>query len=496
MLNCHAYPRRCLRWLQRDVPVAYSSSLRRSVAASSTLFTVQRQQRLFNVSLGRDSSQSVRASPTPFQDEAIKKRGDPWKTSAQALERRKVAGQFLKRRSTIQDQEKPTFERRDPNIDPDTYALRLRELKYLQDPVRLADFVRDKLKRGQQKETLDLVRLASKEMECTVAWNHLIDDRLAKEQISIAMKLYNEMKKRAQIPDSYTYLILLRGMAINAHQSNALMHAMAIYHSMSAPNSRIPPSIMHTNAMLKVCARANNMDALWGVASKIPERGPGAANNLTFTTIINAIRQNLLVETPVGLGDREIAARKEEAVVQGRRIWEDVIGKWRAGDLFIDGQLVNTMGRLLLVGSRPRDWDDILSLVEQTMNIPRLVPRLGSEARTAAKLPTIRAPDVPPEYRGPDEHDMPGAATRRGDEFLPVVSKTVGNNNSNGLVFARPSNGTLSLVIEACLKTAARQAPTNYWTLLTDPHTYALQPDLENVHMLLRAHRAARASAA
>jgi hypothetical protein len=59
--------------------------------------------------------------------------------------------------------------------------------------MKLADFVRDKLKQEKQKEMLDLVRLASKQMLCTVAWNHLVDDRLARGQVSTALKIYNEV---------------------------------------------------------------------------------------------------------------------------------------------------------------------------------------------------------------------------------------------------------------------------------------------------------------
>lgn len=303
------------------------------------------------------------------------------------------------------------------------------------------------------------------------------------------------MKKRAQVPDSHTYLILLRGLANNAHHTSALTHALSTYHSMSAPNSKVAPAILHTNAMLKVCSRANNMDALWGVASKIPERGPGAANNLTFTTILNAIRQSLLVGVPVGLSEEETAARREEAVVQGRRIWEDVISKWRAADIFLDEELVCAMGRLLLVGSRPRDWDDVLSLVEQTMNIPRLVPRLGSEARAAAGLPTLRAPSVPEAYRKPDKHDSPSADKPRGEEFLHPTPKTVGGSKAtSSLAYATPSNNTLSLIQEACLKIVARNATTEYWNLLTDPQAYGIVPDLNNLHMRLRILRQNRAS--
>jgi hypothetical protein len=197
------------------------------------------------------------------------------------------------------------------------------------------------------------------------------------------------MKKRQQFPDSYTYTILLRGLSINAHESGALGKALSIYHSMSAPNSRVEPSIIHTNAVLKVCARAVDMDALWGIVGKIPEKGAGSANAITYVTIINAIRQSLLLGMPVGETAEQLAVRKEQSIVEGRRIWEEIVAKWRNADLIIEEELVCAMGRLLLIGARPRDWDDVLSLVEQTMDIPRFVPRLGSPERTTAGFPRL-----------------------------------------------------------------------------------------------------------
>ncbi|KAJ5024864.1 PPR repeat family-domain-containing protein, partial [Bipolaris maydis] len=127
---------------------------------------------------------------------------------------------------------------------------RKRELRHLQDPLDLAAFVKQELGKDRVEEMLQLVRMASHSMQCIVSWNHIIDHLLAKERIKDALRVYNDMKKRAQFPDSYTYTILLRGLSLNAHTSGALSHALSIYHSLSAPNSRVEPSIIHTNAAL------------------------------------------------------------------------------------------------------------------------------------------------------------------------------------------------------------------------------------------------------
>ncbi|KAL1609872.1 hypothetical protein SLS60_001537 [Paraconiothyrium brasiliense] len=377
-------------------------------------------------------------------------------------------------------------------MTPAEWDRRRRELQHLHDPLEVAAFVKQELAKGKTKEMLQLVRMASHSMQVVVSWNHIID-HLMKTSVSEAMKVYNDMKKRAQFPDSYTYTIVLRGLSNNANQSGVTSKAIAVYHSMSAPNSRVQPSIIHTNAVLNVCARALDMDALWGFAAKIPESGPGAADARTFTIILNAIRQSLLVDAPLGEGENELAHRRERGVVEGRRIWEDVVSKWRNADLVIEENLVCAMGRLLLVGSRPRDWDDVLSLIEQTMDIPRLVPRLGTIAREA--LPRIRAPNTPQEYKFDDEHLSPDDAPRRGDEFL-ALTEGEDSKRSEPLTYATPSNDTLSMVLEACQKIVAPKAADEYWDLLTDPGTYAIVPDNNNLHQRLRLLRTNRASSA
>jgi hypothetical protein len=231
------------------------------------------------------------------------------------------------------------------------------------------------------------------------------------------------------------------------------------------------------------------MDALWAIAAKIPTTGPGAADAITYTTILHAIRQSLIVDVPTGETESEVAARRERGVVEGRRIWEDVVKKWSTANLIIEEELVCSMGRLLLIGSRPQDWDDVLSLVEQTMDIPRLVPRLGTPARQEAGFPRLRAPHTLAEYKLDDDHLARNKNSTRGDEFLALTS-------SNPLTYATPGNNTLAIIQEACLKIVANKAMDEYWDMLTDPISYNITPDVKNLNQRLRLLRQARASAA
>lgn len=67
------------------------------------------------------------------------------------------------------------------------------ELRWLKDPVRLADHTVKLLRQDDFAKALEIVRLASKDVECTVSWNHLIDYEMSKARVSKAVKLYNEV---------------------------------------------------------------------------------------------------------------------------------------------------------------------------------------------------------------------------------------------------------------------------------------------------------------
>ena len=167
-------------------------------------------------------------------------------------------------------------------------------------------------------------------------------------------------------PDVHTFTLLLRGLAANAHLPSSLGRALALYNSIRTPKSGVAPTIIHVNATLSVAARSGDMDSMWHILSELPEKGSHAPDSATFTTMINAMR----VKAMTGPDDEEpidAAMRKESIIVEGRKLWAAVVARWRSGDVRIDEGLVAAMGRLLLCGMRPHDWDDVLSLLEQTM---------------------------------------------------------------------------------------------------------------------------------
>ena len=313
------------------------------------------------------------------------------------------------------------------------------------------------------------------------------------------------MKKRAQVPDARTYTTLFRGLAWHAKFPNSLDRALSIYHSMFADTAPVKPSIIHTNAVLKVCALSGDMDALLGVAAKLPERGNGAPDTLTYTIILNAIR-NTTVEAMVKQQDgSRITEGRKRAVLQGRRLWEEIRERWARGDLFMDEELVCAMGRTLLLGEE-QDLDDVLSMLEQTMGVPRQVPRLGDPARHGARQPeerqlngfleegVIPSPIALANSTNPTRSEATSHLPPL-DNLATAVSPFSPLPNLNPSTLVRPSRNTLSLALEACTSMHLPRPAQDYWGLLTSPDgAYNIPPDTNNYHSYLRLLRLQRAS--
>jgi hypothetical protein len=300
-----------------------------------------------------------------------------------------------------------------------------------------------------------------------------------------------QMKKRGHKPDAHTYTIMLRGFTANIRKPQAVQNALGVYNSMFAPNSAVTPNIIHTNAIINVCARGKDMDALWSVAGRLPEKGPGAPDKWTFTTILNALASNAQTRASQAQtgrvsgdsGEYDEHARKvfDEAVDDGRKLWVGVVGRWRKGDLMVDQPLVCAMGRLLLLGSRRSGWEDVFALVEQTMNIPRLRPG-GEEQKT---LP-------PPAESQFEPVDISLAA---GDGKGGGPGAGVGAAKVAASLYAQPGNNALSMLMQAAIMTKNVPAGKMYWDLLTDANgPYKLEPDPANLASYLRLLRISRSS--
>lgn len=149
----------------------------------------------------RNLSSSLALSDRP------KSRDEPWKFSLEALQQRRKAKAALTSIPKFQDDQKQAagemwLGKRDSRIPLAEWNARKKELQWLRDPLEVADFVKNELNKDKAQEMLQLVRMASHSMQCTVGWNHIINYHLSKGNLSLAFKIYTEVSLTIQFVSS------------------------------------------------------------------------------------------------------------------------------------------------------------------------------------------------------------------------------------------------------------------------------------------------------
>ena len=242
---------------------------------------------------------------------------------------------------------------------------------------------------------------------------------------------------------------------------------------MFAENSPVKPNLTHTNAVLNVCALCGDIDAMLGVAAKLPQRGKGAPDKITYSTILNAIRSQATdkINHYQAYDTDEV---KKQAARQGSRLWDEIRARWSKGELDLDEDLVFAIGRLLLMTPQPLSLYDILVLLDQTMRIPQQA--LPPEE----KLALLEGPE------GADPKPLELQRTKHGQADLGKLLPTQ--------YYVRPGNKTLSLVLQTCTELRLYQAAQDYWGLLTARETFDVEPDKQNYLDYLRLLRFQRQS--
>ncbi|KAF5672862.1 Pentatricopeptide repeat-containing protein [Fusarium heterosporum] len=333
-----------------------------------------------------------------------------------------------------------------------------KELQYLSnDPWKVSEYVKAALEKGKFEEAYLLVQKGSKDMQLVVPWNFLLNHLLETRQSTRAIKMFNEMKKRAQFPNASTYTILFRGLTKTQHPKTAVAEAVKHYNSL-LKDPRLEPNITHLNAVLNVCNRANDLDSMFSILDTIND-STRAPTSYTYTTILNALRWNTTGDVK-DLSQEQKDFNHNNTIKRGKAIWEEVISKWRKGRLIIDEELVCSMGRMLLMSPSKDEKKEILDLVEQTMNIPNL-----------AKVQEVSAAD----------------ARKKNPRTGEVVKK-----DGHGL-YVTPGNNTLSLLLHVVHQTRTSSLGIKYWNFLV--REYDLEPDMDCWLRLFGLLKLAKASA-
>ena len=442
-------------------------------------------------------------------------------------------------------------------------AIRLqseREAAYYVDPLRLANAVATHLSKDEFDRAYEMVlasdRLGLKRgipsggVRNIVSWNHLIDWSMSKKEHTKAIQLYNAMKKRGHEPDSHTFTLLLRGLghnvrlpqyyngpAIEVRKTNAAIaeKAMELYNAMFRPNSVVQVKTLHTNALINILARVGDMDALWSVAGRMPERGAGAPDHWTYTCILNSMHHDLLKKMEkisAGMTAGETVNQALRRIIQkcmtdARQLWREVIIKWRNGEVTMDEKLVAAMGRLLLLSKTSVHVQDIFALIKQTMGISvdrkmldHMKQELENRNTKAAKSGQAEAADAENDTTATDRATSDQAdvdeetkidledgnqltyssatdiSDHTGVPIFEPVSVDVGATKPNAL-YATASNNTLSLLLETTTLLRRPHVGRAYWELLTSKAgQYRVEPDATNLMNYLRLLRVSRSSQA
>lgn len=301
------------------------------------------------------------------------------------------------------------------------------------------------------------------------------------------------MKKRGHKPDAQTFTTLLQGFRENVNKTNnAVIRATEVYNSMYAVNSAVRPNIIHTNSVLAVCARGHDMTQIWTIAGRLPDRGPDAPDCITYTTILTAITADARKRAlELGEQDGDPAVGDtifEDAVADGRKLWSDITGRWRRGDLEMDEHLVSAMGRLLMLSKDIQSHQSIFTLVEQAMRLSMFDDRF---AKTQAN-PVAPEDGLEQEDKASEEQDEPGLEVAK----LPQEhSSTTLPFRKPSSVFATPGNKTLSMLLQTAASLREIDTGRRYWRLITSQDgPFKVYPDVSAYTDYLRLLRIARAS--
>ncbi|KJK76664.1 hypothetical protein H634G_07705 [Metarhizium anisopliae BRIP 53293] len=335
-----------------------------------------------------------------------------------------------------------------------------KHLDYMDDPWKIAQHVGQTLAKDRFDEALLLTQRASKDRQVVVAWNHLIDYQLERQHLKKAIKLFNEMKKRGQLPNVQTFTVIFRGCARSQHPKAAVAEAVKHYNILMA-DKRIQPNSIHLNAVLNVCARAGDLDSMFLIADTVNDstRAPTA---YTYTTILNALRHSAWRDSKE-LSQQQQSTNLQKVVDRANGLWIEVMDKWKQGRLVIDEELVCSMGRVLLLAPKREDRRLVLDLLQQTMNIPNLTKALASDPFQDADMQNVA-------INGPSK-----AST------------------SSKAIYAIPGRNTLALLLTTLASSKLTTVGIKYWNLMI--RHYGIVPDNDNWLRMFGMLKVAKASA-
>lgn len=296
-----------------------------------------------------------------------------------------------------------------------------------------------------------------------------------------------QMKKRAQLPNAQTYTIIFSGLAESEHPKLAVGEALKIYNAMLS-SQRLKPNVAHLNAVLDVCAKAQDIESLFvTLRSATSERPP---DNLTYTIILNALRYqqsnfvNPNSELPTKQENEAVSKSIAQTISRAKLVWEEVMARWQKNEIVMDEELMCTMGRVLLLGG-PAETETILNMVTKLTGITKLKdgqPGLMPDAskKRVAKPGHSEKTEANEEVGGA-KGSGPGKADALGQRNGPANASSKGQPLQQSIepsVARFAANNTLSLLMRALANSRLTKLGARYWDYMTT--IYGVRPDRKN----------------
>lgn len=378
-----------------------------------------------------------------------------------------------------------------------------KELRYTTDPYHIAADVAKKLAENDYEKALMLTQEASKNHQVVVSWNYLIAHLLAAKKMQGAIKLYNDvscswqldyvrrlnrptlqMKKRAQLPNAHTYTTIFSGLAESDHPKVAVTEALRIYNNMLA-SPRFKPNSIHLNSVLMLCSRAGDMESLFVILRSA--NGIRSPDNTTYTIILNALRcqqENQISPHENQKSHRPaVQASREKTIARGKLVWDEVITRWKKGEIIMDEELMCAIGRLLLLGGAA-ETDSIIRVVGEVLDIkklldgqPGLLDKIGQEPTKAETQEKSERSKKPAQFDDSDQAE--DFTSSRPAQAKPAARPSISNATAGPVTTQmKAGNKTLSLVMKALAVAQRTKLAARYWDYLVQ--TYEIEPDRRN----------------
>lgn len=298
------------------------------------------------------------------------------------------------------------------------------------------------------------------------------------------------MKKRAQLPNAQTYTMIFSGLAKSDHPKLAVAEALKIYNAM-IHSQRIKPNTTHLNAVLDVCAKAQDIESLFlTLRTSTTDRPP---DNRTYTIILNALRyqQSNFKDPSSGLTEKEEAVAmdksQKQTISRAKLVWEEVMARWRQNEIEMDEELMCAMGRILLFGGT-RETETIITMVTEILGITKLKdgqPGLMPGVEPKKDLSNDKMVQAEDKKKPNEAGNSIESVQCESSVTTPSIksAKTVRNVGKPQTLISTPvqrfaANNTLSLLMRALANSRLTKLGARYWDYLTT--IYGVVPDKNN----------------